>query len=158
MAIRENTNSKINLSPAQIASGAHSELTPNPYKLMEKVFLEGYKDDHKGWFGAADHNIYKPNVVLVRTDLRNGATEVCFASDKVRGFSVNPFYVAEDGNVHLSTWSVGCTVRLMGKSLEDAINEANKEALSNKYCIHELLTIVRKENFMKAFEEDKTES
>ena len=153
--IRENTNTKINLSPAQIASGAHNELTPNPYQLIEKIFVEGYKDDHRGWFGSVDPTIYKPEVVLLRTDLRNGAVEVCFASEKVRGFSVNPFYVAEDGLVHLSTWSIGATVRLFGKSLEEAVKEANNEALSNRFCMHEILTVIRKEEFMRAFEDDK---
>jgi len=151
----ETTNSNVNsnLSPAQAASGAHNSTTPSPYALIQKVFNEGYLDDHRGWFGAVDHNTYLPNVVLVRTDLRNGAVEVCFATDD-SSFCVNPFYVSgEDGKVHLSTWSIGCTVRRNGtKTLEEAIEDANKEALSSPYSfIREILTVVRKDTFMKGF-------
>lgn len=151
----ETTNSTIqsNLSPAQEASGAHNSATPAPYALIQKVFNEGYLDDHRGWFGAVDRNTYLPDVVLVRTDLRNGAVEVCFATDN-SSFCVNPFYVSkEDGKVHLSTWSIGSTVRRNGtKTLEEAIDDANKEALSSPYSfIHEILTVVRKDTFMKGF-------
>ena len=149
--VANNDNSK--LSPAQIASGAHNDATPDPYSILEKLFTEGFKDDHRGWFGAINHNVYKPNVAIVRTDLRNGAVEVCFASENSPAFSINPFYMGEDGMLHLSRWSVGATVHMRG-SLEESVAFANKEALCNRFYMHEILSIVRKEDFMKAFEDN----
>lgn len=145
-----NTN-PFTLSPAQQASGAHNGITPSPYKLLQQLFVEGYLDDHRGWFGSVDASTHLPNVALIRTDLRNGAVEVCFATDDARGFSINPFYVSkEDGRIHLSTWSVGGTIRLYNaSSLEQAVNDANKEALTNPYDFtREILTVVRRDEFI----------
>ena len=142
----------VSLSPAQKASGAHNGITPAPMELIKKIFLEGYVDDHRGWFGVIDTTVYQPNVVIVRTDLRNGATEVCFACDK-NSFSINPFYVSEeDGKVHLSVWSIGGTIRRNG-CLEEEVAKNNTEAIENKYVMHEILTVIRKENFMKTIVE-----
>ena len=143
-AIEERT---ISLSPAQVMSGAHDADQLGTNELLKRIFTIGYVDDHDHINGVKNPKPYTPEVVVLRFDLRNGATEVCAAFENT-AFCVNPFYYnSDDDMIHLSTCSVGgsLNVRIEG-SLEEAVNKYNREQLAAFGS--EQLIVVKKKHFM----------
>ena len=137
----------INLSPAQLSSGAHDSNQPNPKALLKKLFTDGYVDDHDHLNGV-ESKTYKPNIAVIRVDIRNGAMEVCAAYEDT-AFCINPFYLdTDDGMVHLSTVSVGGSINTrVYRSIDDAVAYYNREQLMATFASEQLI-IVRKSEFM----------
>jgi hypothetical protein len=109
----------------------------NVKEKIEKLFTKGYKDNHRGWFGAVDDNVYIPDkvVVLIRY-LDFEEPEVCFSTDKGY-YSLNPFYYDEKEDImRLSTMSIGSCVN-------SSIEKHNKEmGYNNTESYHSVEHIV----------------
>ena len=147
--MKKNISEKIiNLSPAQLSSGAHDANQPSPKVILKHIFEDGYIDDHDHLNGLKETKAYKPNVAVIRIDIRNGAVEVCAAFENT-AFCINPFYYdEEDGMVHLSTVSVGGSINTrMYRTIDDAIAYYNREQLMATFA-SEQLVLVRKDEFM----------
>lgn len=132
---------------------SNSKFSNNISAIIDKVFEEGYIDNHTGWFGAKDDSIHNVDVVILQTKM-DGVT-VCFATENSSCFSINPFYIdKEDNKVHLSTWSNGGSVKLYG-DLEGGVTAYNKEmGYANWPNLFSQLTIIRRSDWLKKKEKE----
>ncbi len=126
----------------------NSKFSSNIPAIIDKVFEEGYIDNHTGWFGAKDDSMHKVDVIVLQTKM-DGVT-VCFATENSAYFSINPFYIDEEDNkVHLSTWSNGGVVKLYG-DLEGGVAAYNAEmGYANWPNLFSQLTIIRRSDWEK---------
>ena len=111
-------------SPAQIWTEKATEID-SVLKTLRKSGGD-FIDDHNG---GSKKNIYKDGFNgVVMMNMANGYNAVCPRGAK-EYFCLNPFYLGEDGMVHLTTCSVGATV--MG-SIEKFNKEYSVENLKEK--------------------------
>jgi len=93
-------------------------------EIAQQVLKEGYIDDHNG-------EKMKATVVAIRRT--DNSVRACAAFENECYFSVNPFYKAEDGRIHLDECSIGATVVLHHGSINRNLDEAVKAY--NEFCV-----------------------
>ena len=94
-------------------------------------------DDHR-----AKKDARKCSAVLVFVDGRRN-THLCygFEENETTAFCLNPLYM-EDGQIHLSTHSVGGTL-FLSKSLDEAVSEFNEASANTPWACGHIQEIIR---------------
>ena len=92
------------------------------------------KDDHQ------NEKELKIDFPLIQVN-PNGDVNICAGFDNT--FSVNPLYLSEDGEVHLSTWSCGGVVDYRpGETKEEAVARYNASRDENPLWSQDRLSIL----------------
>lgn len=111
--------------------------------IINAVFVHGFVDDDDQAMGRQP-----ASVVALQTTL--SGIEVVHV-DPTKSFVVAPYYIAENGDVHLSAMtSGGRFIREAGDSLEEAVAKYNVEYGYDKWpCKFSQLILIRKKDWIE---------